>query len=88
MLENLAVFVGMNGVFLLVFGALGYRYIRTRGESEVQMWQHREVRKNPPGGAGGGAMIMAIRFPKRFVVIGLVLTSISICLWILDSLFF
>lgn len=88
MLENLAVFVGLNGAFLLVFGALGYRYIHTRSESEVQMWQDAEVGRTPPGGAGGGTMIMAIRFPKRFVLIGLLLMIISITLWLLNSLLY
>ena len=82
MLDDLAVIFGLNGAFFLIFGAFGYRYIHTRSESEIQMWEHPDVRKNPPGGAGGGAMIMAIRFPKRFVVAGLVSTMICILLGI------
>lgn len=80
-------FLGVGSAFFLVFSWLGYWANRTKSESELRFLKDPDFGTTPPGGAGAGTMLMAIRFPKRFLIVGCGCAIGSVVAWIFGSVF-
>jgi hypothetical protein len=70
-------------VYCLLLSCVGYRMNRTKSEQELRWIKDPSFPNEPHGGVGGGAAVVAIRYPRQCLIVGCssLLVAVVIAVW-------